>query len=61
MILQASPVLYVATGDRAYFKGVQILIPQSWKDVNATISSWETFEVRIYGHYLSCFLLSYLV
>ncbi|XP_057365305.1 calcium-activated chloride channel regulator 4-like [Daphnia carinata] len=44
MILEASPVLYVATGDRAYFKRVQILIPQSWTNVNATASSWETFE-----------------
>uniref|UniRef100_A0A0P6FLQ1 Calcium-activated chloride channel regulator 4, 30 kDa form n=1 Tax=Daphnia magna TaxID=35525 RepID=A0A0P6FLQ1_9CRUS len=44
MILDASPVLYVATGDRAYFKSVLILIPQSWKDVEANASSWETFE-----------------
>ncbi|KAI9559825.1 hypothetical protein GHT06_013832 [Daphnia sinensis] len=44
MVSQASPVLYVATYDRAYFKRVQILIPQSWKDVQATASSWETFE-----------------
>ncbi|XP_057365310.1 calcium-activated chloride channel regulator 4-like [Daphnia carinata] len=44
MILEASPVLYKATIDRAYFKRVQILIPQSWKNVNATTSSWETFQ-----------------
>ncbi|KAI9559824.1 hypothetical protein GHT06_013831 [Daphnia sinensis] len=45
MIIEASPVLYVATGDRAYFKSVRILIPNSWKDVQgATASSWETFE-----------------
>ncbi|KAK4030134.1 Uncharacterized protein APZ42_033003 [Daphnia magna] len=44
MVEDASPVLYVATGDRAYFKSVRILIPNSWKDVEANVSSWETFE-----------------
>jgi len=45
MVLEASPVLYKATQDRAYFSSVRILVPESWTHVEANISSWETFEV----------------
>ena len=50
MILDASPVLYKATGDRAFFKSVNILIPISWTHIEANLSTWETFDVRIYCH-----------
>lgn len=45
MISEASPVLYKATYDRAYFRTVRILVPDSWTHVEANASSWETLEV----------------
>ena len=45
MIQQASPVLYKATKDRAYFQSVHILVPASWNHIEANVSSWQIFEV----------------
>ena len=42
---RASTVLYRATRERAYFRSVHILIPQTWDRVNANVSTWETFNV----------------
>ena len=50
MIRQASPVLYKATRDRAYFRRVHILVPESWNHIEANITSWEIFEVSSYKH-----------
>ena len=38
-------MLYKATENRAYFKSVHILIPDSWNHLEASLSTWETFEV----------------
>lgn len=48
MMLEASYALYRATEDRAYFRSVHILIPESWDHIEANLSSWETFKVRNY-------------
>ena len=50
MIRQASPVLYKATRDRVYFKGVHILIPETWNHIEANLTSWEIFEVGSYKY-----------
>ena len=47
MIREASNVLYRATRNRAYFKDVRILVPDTWKNISANISTWETFSVCI--------------
>ena len=47
MIAKASGVLYRATQQQAYFKDVRILIPESWDNVQANISTWETFNVKL--------------
>ncbi|EFX71592.1 hypothetical protein DAPPUDRAFT_326968 [Daphnia pulex] len=44
MISEASPVLYVATENRAYFQSVHILIPAEWEHDEASPSTWETFN-----------------
>jgi hypothetical protein len=46
MISDASPVLYVASENRAYFQSVHILIPAEWDHDKASPSTWETFNVR---------------
>jgi hypothetical protein len=46
MILAASPVLYMATENRAYFQSVRILVPPTWTNIKAELSTWETFDVR---------------
>ena len=48
MIRKASNVLYRATQNRAYFKDVRILVPETWKNIPANVSTWETFSVSIY-------------
>ncbi len=53
MILEASPVLYKATENRAYFQSVRILVPPTWTDFEADFSTWETFDVsppKNYNH-----------
>ena len=45
MITRASRVLFHATEKRAYFKDVRILIPDSWDNVPANITTWETYNV----------------
>ena len=47
MIRRASSVLYRATKKRAYFKDVRILVPESWSNIRANLSSWETYSVSI--------------
>ena len=45
MITRGSKVLFHATEKRAYFKDVRILIPDSWDNVPANITTWETYNV----------------
>lgn len=45
MIRRASAVLFEATKKRAYFKKVHILIPDTWNQIQANISTWETYSV----------------
>jgi hypothetical protein len=45
MIRRASSVLYRATEKRAYFKDVRILVPESWSNIRANLSTWETYSV----------------
>ena len=47
IIRGASSVLYRATGNRAYFKDVRILVPESWSKITANASTWETYSVSI--------------
>ena len=47
MIRRASSVLYRATKKRAYFKDVRILVPESWSNIRANLSTWETYSVSI--------------
>ncbi|XP_046656009.1 calcium-activated chloride channel regulator 4A-like [Daphnia pulicaria] len=50
MIRRASSVLYRATEKRAYFKDVRILVPESWSNIRANLSTWETYseaDVRV--------------
>ena len=54
MIQKASGVLYRATRQQAYFKDVRILIPESWDNVQANISTWETFSVRFCCNQIFC-------
>ena len=46
MVLEASPILYKATENRAFFESVHILIPELWSNIEANFSTWETFDVR---------------
>jgi hypothetical protein len=46
IITEASADLYTATRKRSYIKSVQILIPQTWGNVNASDSTWENFQVH---------------
>lgn len=45
MIRRASSVLYRATKYRAYIKDVRILVPESWSNIRANVSTWETYSV----------------
>ena len=45
MITKASRVLYRATEKRAYFKDVRILIPETWRNIPANVSTWESYIV----------------
>lgn len=47
MIRRASSVLFEATKKRAYFRRVQILIPDTWEDIQAKVSTWETYSVTL--------------
>ncbi|XP_057373377.1 calcium-activated chloride channel regulator 4-like [Daphnia carinata] len=44
IITEASADLYTATRNRSYIKSVQILIPQTWVNITANTSTWETFQ-----------------
>ncbi|KZS12185.1 Calcium-activated chloride channel regulator 2 [Daphnia magna] len=44
IITQASADLYAATRQRSYIQSVQILIPQTWVNITANSSTWETFQ-----------------
>jgi hypothetical protein len=46
LITEASAVLYEATRHRSYIDSVNILIPQTWKNVTANASTWENFQVN---------------
>uniref|UniRef100_A0A0P5N6L4 Calcium-activated chloride channel regulator 4, 30 kDa form n=1 Tax=Daphnia magna TaxID=35525 RepID=A0A0P5N6L4_9CRUS len=44
IITEASADLYAATRQRSYIQSVQILIPQTWVNITANASTWETFQ-----------------
>ncbi|KAI9556636.1 hypothetical protein GHT06_016426 [Daphnia sinensis] len=44
IITEASADLYTATRQRSYIESVRILIPQTWVNVAANVSTWETFQ-----------------
>ena len=45
MLTSASAALYSASRQRSYINAVRILIPDTWRNIPANVTTWEIFSV----------------